>query len=916
MSSDRRFNAGRQSEQLYNEELYKMYGSIKHLLEKPENDKPGPDSNLHGALWLDMISNELKYYNKDVDNWDTIFRDKFRVVDRLMNQFPPDRPVYGQLWINQGVLMYFDGSAWQPIKALIQDETQINLSVFEDFLMLSPILPSGNAIVNDENGIVDPTNKSQFLVPNVNVSKFFVNGYHKNDYEEVNRVTVQYPKNKLEGKIPSVVHVNPGKLTAIRKRLIKVDKINHFISANSFNTEFYGFRKGEHLGEFLRPGDMEDGDYTVETEGIMLSYNAAQNFDYILSVTYEFSWIKSSGRLNKTSTDKRATSFYVGGFGGPINVFVEGYDLENKYYYYDAKSKIVKIEDEDLLEDMEVSVMRSIKREYGLIRERTLDGKGIISKRNKYLNPLVFVNGQALHSSLGDVEIDDNIAYVPGGRRDMSYCVMELNDTENDNNMFLKSGYVKNDGEIEIEDFLEKVKEDEGIMLFVDGLLVKKEDVIRDYENSLITTRGLVEGQSYIILHDKYHSLLFDEGNLHSALVTGKVDESLVFMNDSLICNDTAIITTKTPEEVAEIAVHNEVKLFLYSLEDRMAGEFKVWDEYEKEWREADQDEIDASKAISFSYENSLHSITINLPYNQEDQFVCYAYNFANTIERPLLVNSITAEDEDTFPIKQHFIAGANSLQVFLNGVRQYRVVEFADGSGFRLPEKVTGKVTYIIEHPEGGAQRASEREILTYKNLISPNVYKTNKSLFPGRVTVYVSGLRQSKESYIILDNNTIMFKDKETRLIGTEDNYPVKTILKDKEAVSMNRSIADEILVEVRQEFERQERTVIISEPNSHDIDIQKYDLPKEILEASDEILIFINGVFAGLRDNLGYKKDRSKGAVTILDGDYVEMMNHDPLWKFLMINTEKYLEWKDRNGGKEYEPKINNKIILEWR
>lgn len=928
MSEDRKFNAGRQSEQLYNEELYKMYESIRTLLMIPENDEPGPESNLHGSLWLDLAKNELNYYNKELNTWDTIFRDKFRIVDRMMNQFPPDRPVHGQLWINQDVLMYYNGMQWKPIKALMQDGSQINLATFEDFLIMSPLHPPGNTVVDDnEEGILDTENKSQFLVPNVDAGKFFNAREYHHDYEEINKVTIQYPKDKLKGRAQSWVHVNPGKITNITKRLFKVDKFAQRLHVDPYNTEFYGFRKESPHGHFLRPGNEDDGDYFVDPDGMYLSYDAAQSFDYVLAVTYEFSWIKSTGRLNRTSSDSITTSYYVGGFGGPINVFVEGYDLENRYYHYDTITEMLDIKDPDMDKDLELSIIRAIDREYGLIRERTLDGKGIVRMRKKYKNPIVFVNGQALHSSLGDVEIDneEGIILINGGRRDMSYCIMELEDVENDINMFVRTGRVEEivdyQGVIRIDDFENRIPEEDGIILFIDGLLIRKEDIVRDYNDGSITVNGLERGQEYLLLHDKHHALQYDESRLHSALVTGRVDESLLFMNEYLLCNDTAVVTSRTEEEETKDAANGEIKLFLEPFQDMMEGEFKIWNEYNKRWDPLDDDTLKAVKTISFSYENGLNAITVNIDHDDNDFFDVFAYNFANTIEKPLVIESFTAENESEFPIRHHFIPGANSLQVYLDGVRQYDhvVTEYLDGSGFRISRPFSGRVTYIIEHPEGGAQKASTREVLDHTKVLSgsSNVYRTNISLYPGRVTVFASGLRQPQDSYVILDNHTIMFKDRETRLIGSPDNYPTENVRKeDGTVVQLNRTQPDDILVEVRQQFDREERTITIKDVDAYDINIMEHDLPPDIIEAADEILIFINGIFTGLRSGIGYNKDRSKGAITILDGNYIELMNNDPLYKLFMLDIDKHFQWQQRNGGKPYEPKINNKVTLEWR
>jgi hypothetical protein len=134
-----------------------------------------------------------------------------------------------------------------------------------------------------------------------------------------------------------------------------------------------------------------------------------------------------------------------------------------------------------------------------------------------------------------------------------------------------------------------------------------------------------------------------------------------------------------------------------------------------------------------------------------------------------------------------------------------------------------------------------------------STNVYRTSKSLYPGRVTVYVSGLRQPRNSFSIVDNNTILFKDQNTIL-----------------------NIQDKILIEVRQEFRRKERTFNFESLDHFNIFRNEYDLALDILESRDEILIFINGTFAGLKENLGYIKNEDLNAITITNESYKDIKN----------------------------------------
>lgn len=952
---ERKFNIGRGSDQLVNEELHKIVESVRHLLDTPT--KVNPEGKLHGSLWLDLAKKELNYYDKDHKKWNNVFENKFKIVDRIMDNVMPADPVIGQLWIYNGMLMYFDGARWEPIKALVQDGSQINLAAFEDFMVLSPLAAIGNEVVDDAyqlailggkldlvnhsqfietdekfgpnwispvadgnftETVIPPDVMSQYLVPNIDIDRFYIDGALANDYHEVSKICINYPKAKIYDKTPSLVHVNPGKITAINKRLVKIDKANPKILVAAYNTEFYGFHSNSKSGRLLRESETQDiGDYIIIPEGIILNYDAAQHYDYVLAITYKFSWIKSSGRLNKTSNKDYSTSYYVSKSGGPFNVFVEGYDLENKHWDYDDLSKVINLSEET--KELEVSVMKSSKREYGYIREIDLQGRGVIKLLSPYIKPLILVNGEAIHPTAGDYEVVGDKIYVNGAHRNMSWCVVELEDIIAHDDMYYDAGIVTEDyfGEAIIRYDMATIPADNGMVLFIDGLLVKKEDIQRNDISGYITVPGLKIGQEYILLKDKYHNL-YDSKDLVPAFSSGRADESLVFLNGELILNDVAIATFDTKEVLKLTAANGEVKLFLDSTLDRTSGEFCIFDTYTDSWLPLATLDITALKNFCYSYDNTMSAVKINIPFTDKDLFYIFAYNFANQIENPLIVRSLVANDEDTFNVSVSYIPEIGSLSVWVNGIRQYYVQEFVDGSGFKLPNKVTGKVTYIIERPEKGNAVACEMEVLGPASVIptSLNVYKTKTSLYPGRVTVYVSGLRMPKESWTILGNNTILIKDHSTMLLGHPNNFPVNKMHNQKgEIVDVTLTTCDEILIEVRQEFQRVEETINWQEFNNWDIGIDKYDLPKEILEAQDEILIFINGVFTALRNDYGYHKDRGRGCVTILSSSVIDALCTDPFYTILETNIEKKLAYVSKYGS-QYLPKIDNRITLEWR
>lgn len=155
-SGNRRF-IGRQGEQIYNQELYTLYEILKHFLDTPDNADPkvGPQSGLEkpGALWLDR-QNSPGYAHimyRDGDNtWKPIFDDWFKITKEIRNDNEPNDPKEGQLWIDEnGVLNWYNGSVFVPIKSQIADAVDFNSNTFENFLLLDPLKMTGGHLVDN-----------------------------------------------------------------------------------------------------------------------------------------------------------------------------------------------------------------------------------------------------------------------------------------------------------------------------------------------------------------------------------------------------------------------------------------------------------------------------------------------------------------------------------------------------------------------------------------------------------------------------------------------------------------------------------------------------------------------------------------------------------------------------------------------
>lgn len=1109
---NRKFTVGRQSEQFYNEELHKIYESTKHLTDTPPKNEE-PKAKLHRSMWHDERNNQLKWWDQTSKKWRRYFDSEFKITDNIMSILPPDDPVRGQLWLHNGVLCYFDGTNWVPVKALLQDGSQFSLDVFRNFILVSPLWRIGNTIVEDEDikafkdetrkylqGVLDaktdswvtndgtdydidktyPDNKptvpqlpikgkAQMLVPNLEYARIFLDHTldHKK-FEEVSKVCIQYDKNDLLNRTPSLLHINPGRLTNIRKRIVKINRTNPRIQIPAANTEFYGFHENQYLGDLLLPDQEkqnEDGtltatpmDYTVVEDGILLSYNAAQHYDYVLAISYEFSWMKSTGRMTKTGTDKSQSIYYVDKYSGPFNVFVNGYNYEDPYYETDGVSETITLKEDT--SNYDVNLLHVPKREYGYIRWVNIKGQGVIRPLKDYKHPLVFCNGEALSEADGDVIFDtDGKVYINGAKDDMAWSIIDLYEEPNEKNDYVAynpqviSGKVGGDSKISYP--ATAVSNSETAVLFINGLLVKKEDISYDRANHKISVAGgLTPGQPFLLIEDKY-GWLYDEKALMPALSVGKFSDSLVYFNGHLICNNKALDNLYEPATkkinpdgsvtmVPYPGVFNEVKNFktvydevvelnaltdldalvkknagrhqndvereiekrvrssagsmtedqivakvkkaqreqiirngvLYYIKSTKNGylgrkdnnsedypcsyveafndadassireiqrdnfghitqiacsRYRIYDNKQEAWLPMNTGDIAKLKYFAYAYENMQRSIRLLLPYTDADDIQTYAFNTANAVEHPLSVHSVTVDNQDIIKTVGQYTYAANTLRVWCNGIRQYPntapdgeppngIQESMDGKSFQLPEKFTGEVTYAIELPENAQQQSCTMEVLDEKNLTPGyiNMYRTKQPLFPGRVTLYINGIRQSTDTFTVFDNYTLLINS-ETPLIGDWQNYPAEDVVSGGKKYTLTHDIADKLLVEVRQD-ERQEQTIQLDGHPVYDIDIEKYDLPPDILEAADEIMIFADGLYFGptLNGNEidgGYIKNVARGCITIRQDEILEAINHDEEDVHLRTHPYEKITYLKRHENKPYE-RYNAKMTLEWR
>lgn len=927
----RKFDLGRQSEVLYNEELFKLFEILKNVSDLPVDTGTGPVTDREGALWIDRSnkSADLKYY--DSNSWNLLFADRFRMTGEILSSTEPKSPINGQLWLNKGTLTYFDGFQWTAVKADTLDEN-FNVASYEKFLYINPLHPVGDPIVQDNNLTL------QYVVPSVAMDKFFIQGAFNDQYTKVHESAIQIPAALTKNTIPSLTHVNPDFLIGIEKKLIKIDSSTRDIYVPELNTEFYAFRTGNILtngseiikddegnyvyvhsgGKLLLKEFGTNSEYESIPSGIRLSENIVNSYDFILSVTYKFGSAKNKGRLQRgrRELDGGDNSLYIGVVKKDFEVFVDGLLLKKHFdnYTYDSLKGFLNLKNVKPINKEQLSLgiltfPRATNASSVYVSSVNDKDEGIINIGTEtFTKPFLFVNGVALNSTLGDFYFDledEGIIYVKNAHIGMECSIVETYDKDTGFEMFVKEGRTT---ENKIHCTLTELPLDVEPILFVDGIKVDNKDIVRNSDNS-ITAANLKAGLGFTLLKAKPEDIIFDDGISNITIPTDSLDGSLVFMDDRLLCDKNTVIVSKLPNK----ATHGEIKRLVTGMTDS----WYFYNEPDLSWKPltdfSDADILKSLNTITEGYSTTKKSINI-LQESENSILNYFVYSYANSVEEELQVGEIdTDENKDFYKVAFNHIypTNKNALAIWLNGVRQYNVIE-KDMSTFEFKTNSNQKLFYRIEKPESFETISCRRQILTSKDAhqTASNVYKTNIFLMPGVVQVFIGGIKQSSSAYRIIDPQTILFTED---LIGGNNNFPDDQVLTKDGVVSITRKIQDEILIEVRDDYSLQEVTLPVLYPGQKEFNIYYDNLPSSILDTKDFVMIYINGLAYGS----DYYIDKDRGSIVLTNQDITNLLGYDRLKQYLESNPAAYKKWKEENNLNSYPEKpITDKITFEWR
>lgn len=543
----RQFNIGRQNQILMNDAHYDIYKVMEHYLGSKQSingpvasDSRDPIEN--GALWLDRLTNvnspDLKIYNNG--EWQIISKEKFQITDYILNNERPTDAIQGQLWIDRttGVMYYYSGSQWKPISATQVSIEDINVSGFEDFLIVSPMTASEKKVLDNFTSFIFRNNPvsdwtvgkkyevqdgavydlhiyvctkahtasdaipitdknywtridylNQFLVPDADVDRFYINGeyVHKKvgmtikdsngnlipdpnetGYTQETNVCITFPVEMVEGKTASAVHVNPKRLNNITKKFFKIDKTNPVIEMPEENTEFYGVYGG--LGRLLIKTDNE---YTTDyhsaisnnNDCIMLSEKIANTYDFIYAIHYEFTdaTVKQPGKVHVKKFKLQDENYIWIDRVDPskICVFAQGlyYEEDPANYEYDADSGYLyikeKLQDYDnMVKQFDFSVIAFPNLFRGKITSNTYDTNNYITNKGYRVElgsvpegqeMLGFIRGVQIHAGGLDINYDPadpTAAYIPlltqkfvEDNKEVYWCIAETGDYDSQGNL-------------------------------------------------------------------------------------------------------------------------------------------------------------------------------------------------------------------------------------------------------------------------------------------------------------------------------------------------------------------------------------------------------------------------------------------------------------------------------------------------
>ena len=937
----RKFNIGRQSDVTLNKELYDLLMALRYFnngANEPIQDKQSPIPI--GAIWNDRSQGQnILKVNKNNGEWDPAFKGYYHPANLRVK---PLNPTNGQMFIDESkdntLFMYDENTtSWIAVKAATTTSNNILVDMHNNFMHMTPL--------KDMDSI---ENQKTYLVPYEYSGKLFDNGVyiHPGDskYEPASEVSVTYQTSSTDN-FESWVHVNPNKLFKIEKRLIKINKTgaNAYKVYGTFdsNTEFY-YLDSNNLGNIMLP--MRTGstnfDYTSFDKGIEIVSSRAKAADYIYTLSYVFYDTAKAGKLiRKDFTTGSQTQVYVGQLTKKPIIFLDGLYLEQSKYDYDSLTGNIDINDTvinpmDMMavifEDVESSGEKTINNITGPGTDTKV---GTFVNAQNFIKPLAFVSGVMGTNIVSPEEISfdgDTLIiknFGPGVSDPVKVMIVEAN------NMYLSHGSIDSTNTIKHEDITSN-PEDE-YLVFIDGLLLSSRDI--DVFEGEIRIANAIEGQQFVLLKIQDNAttaLSFDSKIMNFTLAIKNEDGTLynecnnacIYVDGKLVPMEDSLYKSELPikgatGQIVKVKATNSDSIYNYY----------IWNEDNAKWDKITETSLINTIDTLTKATYSSGSIMLDSTGLENKNGTYYAYTFANGVEEPLLKgqrNIVSGVNQYAVNVEHGFTSGQGAFSAYLDGILCPSIVEESSNTGkFIVPDLIADEgtdpyeatLTYYIERPEKTELVSCERELLTAanRNTEYDNAYSTSISLLPGVVNIYVNGVRLEKTEYSIIDANTFILH---RNIVGSQKNYKADDkstwnkylVYTKNEQLEIECYRDDEILVEVRQDYNLKTQTIPVRYSGQRAFYMEDDGLPQSLILTQDIVKIYIDGV---LYDG-EYIINRDSGSIVLLDTQLESIMNIDPIARHFDLYPEDHDEYIREHGAAYIAKPQTNRITFEWR